>query len=114
MERLDAVPGVDRRVAQGVLPEVGADRKPFLSHELLASWAGRCPGNEENAGKRRSRRILPGNRGLKQTLVRAAWATSHAKNTYMTSQYRRLTGRRGKSGPWGPWATRCWCSSAKC
>jgi transposase len=28
--------------------------------------------------------------------VQAAWATSHAKNTYLASQYRRLAGRRGK------------------
>jgi transposase len=96
MERLDAVPGVDRRVAEVVLAEVGADMKPFPSHEHLASWAGMCPGNEESAGKRRRRRILPGNRWLKQTLVQAAWATSHAKNTYLASQYRRLAGRRGK------------------
>src|SRR5579862_8444365 len=96
MERLDAIPGVDRRVAEVVLAEVGADMKPFPSHEHLASWAGICPGNEESAGKRGRRRILPGNRWLKQTLVQAAWATSHAKNTYLASQYRRLAGRRGK------------------
>ena len=96
IERLDAVPGVDRRVAEAVLAEVGADMKPFPSHEHLASWAGMSPGNEESAGNRRRRRILPGNRWLKQTLVQAAWAATHAKNTYLASHYRRLAGRRGK------------------
>ena len=96
IERLDGVPGVDRRVAEVVLAEVGADLKPFPTHQHLASWAGMCPGNEESAGKRRKRRITPGNRWLKRTLVQAAWAASRTKHTYLASHYRRLVGRRGK------------------
>ena len=96
IERLDAVPGVDRRVAEVVLAEVGAKLNPFPTHQQLAAWAGMCPGNEESAGKRRKRRITPGNRWLKRTLVQAAWAASHTKNSYLASQYRRLAGRRGK------------------
>lgn len=96
IERLDAVPGVDRRVAEVVLAEVGATLDPFPTHQQLAAWAGMCPGNEESAGKRRKRRITPGNRWLKRTLVQAAWAASHTKNSYLASQYRRLAGRRGK------------------
>jgi transposase len=96
IERLDAVPGVDRRVAETVLAEVGADMSPFPTHYHVASWAGMCPGNEDSAGKRKRRRIPPGNRWLKRTLVQAAWAASHKKNSYLASQYRRLAGRRGK------------------
>jgi transposase len=96
IERLDAVPGVDRPVALAVLAELGADMTPFPSDQHLASWAGMCPGNEESAGKRRRRRITPGNRWLKRTLTQAAWAASHTKNTYLASQYWRLAGRRGK------------------
>lgn len=96
LARLDAVPGVDRRVAEVVLAEIGADMSPFPTHRHVACWAGMCPGNEDSAGKRKRRRIPPGNRWLKRTLVQAAWAASHAKNTYLASQYRRLVGRRGK------------------
>jgi transposase len=96
IERLDAVPGIDRRVAEVLLAEVGADMKPFPSDEHWSSWAGMCPSNEESAGKRHRKRITPGNRWLKQTLAQAAWAASHTKNTYLASQYRRLAGRRGK------------------
>jgi len=96
IERLDAVPGVDRRVAEVVLAELGGDMRPFPTHRHLSAWAGMCPGNEESAGKRRKRRITPGNRWLKRTLVQAAWAASHTKNSYLASQYRRLVGRRGK------------------
>lgn len=72
IDRLDAIPGVDRRVAEVVLAEVGANMQPFPSHENLASWAGMSPGNEESAGKRQRRRITPGNRWLKRTLAQAA------------------------------------------
>lgn len=96
MERLDVIPGVDRHVAQVLLAEVGANMQPFATHRHLASWAGMCPGNEQSAGKRRRRRITPGNGWLKRTLTQAAWAASHTKNSYLASQYRRLAGRRGK------------------
>lgn len=96
IERLDEAPGVDRRMAEAVLAEVGVDMEPFPSDQHLASWAGMCSGNEESAGKRRRRRITPGNRWPKRTLTRAAWAVSHTKNTYLASQCRCLAGRQGK------------------
>jgi transposase len=95
IERLDAVPGVDRRVAVTVLAEIGTDMKPFPTDEDLASWAGICPGNDVSAGKRKRQRIPPGNRWLKRSLVQAAWAASRSKNTYLASQYRHLA-RRGR------------------
>jgi transposase len=96
IERLDAVPGVDRSVAAVVLAEVGAQMTPFPSHQDLASWAGMCPGHEASAGKRRRRRITPGNRWLKRTLGQAAGGASPSQKTYLASPYRRLVGRRGQ------------------
>lgn len=96
IDRLDEIPGIDRRVAEVVLAEVGPDMAPFPTHANLASWAGMCPGNEESAGKRVRRRITPGNRWLKRTLAQASWAASRTKNSYLASQYRRLAGRRGR------------------
>jgi transposase len=40
IDRLDAVPGVDRRVAEVMLAERGPHMEPFPTHENLASWAG--------------------------------------------------------------------------
>jgi transposase len=114
VERLDQVPGVDRRVAEVLLAEVGTDLKAFPTHQHLASWAGMCPGNEDSAGKRRRRRITPGNRWLKRTLVQAAWGVSHAKNTYLASQYRRLAGRGAANELSLRWAIPCWSSSTIC
>ena len=36
------------------------------------------------------------NRYLRTALAQAAWAASHSKKTYLSAQYRRLAGRRGK------------------
>jgi len=94
--RLDSIPGVDRRAAEVILAEVGADMTPFPSADHLASWAGMAPGNNESAGKRRSGKTCRGSRWLKATLVQAAWAASHTKGTYLAAQYRRLAPRRGK------------------
>jgi transposase len=74
---MDPVPGIDRRTAEVVLAEVGANVDPFPSDQDLASWAGMCPGNEESAGKRRTGPTTKGNRWLRAALVQAAWAASH-------------------------------------
>ena len=94
--RLDTIPGVDRRTAEILIAEVGTDREPFPSADHLASGAGRSPGNNESAGKRRTGKTTRGSRWLRTTLVQAAWAASPTKGTYLAAQYRRLAARRGK------------------
>ncbi len=96
IEQMNPVPGVDRRVAEVVLAEVGPDLKPFPSDAHVSAWSGMSPGSDESAGKRRSGRTTKGNRWLRAALVQAAWAASHTKDTYLAAQYRRLVGRRGK------------------
>ncbi len=68
----------------------------FPTDQHLACWTSICPGNRESAGKRQSGRTHHGSRWLRATLVHAAWAASHSKKTYLSAQYRRLAGRRGK------------------
>ena len=95
VERLDTIPGVGPRVAQAMLAEIGTDVSRFPTGSHLASWARVCPSNDQSAGKRRSSHIGAGNPWLRGTLVEAAWAASHAKQTYLAGQYRRLAARRG-------------------
>jgi transposase len=95
-ERLQTIPGISERLAEMLVAEIGTDMSRFPTAEHLASWAGMCPGNDESAGKRRSGRIPPGNRWLKQALIQAAWAASHTKDTYLSAQYHRLARRRGR------------------
>jgi transposase len=96
VQQLDAIPGVDRLVAQALLAEIGADMSRFPSADSLALWAGLCPGNHESAGKRKSGRTPKANRWLKRCLSQAAWAASHTKDTYLSAQFRQIAKRRGK------------------
>jgi len=95
IERLDAIPGVGRRVAEQVLAEIGPDVARFPTAAHLASWAGLCPGNHESAGKRLSGRTRKGNGWLRAALVEAAWGAAHTRQSYLAAQYRRLAARRG-------------------
>jgi len=98
MLRLRTIPGINRRVAEVVIAEIGVDMSRFPSARHLASWAGLCPGNDESAGKRRSGRHRKGNPTLQSALVEAAWAAARTRNTYLSAQYRRLLRRFGKKG----------------
>ena len=96
VERLDTIPGVDHRAAQNIIAEIGADMSHFPSERHLCSWAGLSPGNHLSAGKRKRGRMTDGNRWLKRTLTQTAWAATRTKDTYLSAQYRRLAGKRGR------------------
>jgi transposase len=96
IERLATIPGIDVRAAENIVAEIGVDMEVFPSAGHLASWTGMCPGQRESAGKRQSGRTRKGNQWLRTTLVQVAWAASRTKHTYLSTQYRRLAGRRGK------------------
>jgi transposase len=95
IELLDSIPGVNRRIAEVFLAEIGADMGRFPSAGHLASWAGMCPGNNQSAGKRMSGKTRKGSPWLRQALVEAAHGAAGAKKTYLSAQYRRLLARRG-------------------
>ena len=96
VDRLDTMPGVNQRVAQTIIAEIGADMTRFPTAANLASWAGMCPGNNESAGKHFSGRVRKGDSWLRAALGEAAAAAAGARDTYLQAQYRRLAGRRGK------------------
>jgi transposase len=80
--RVQGIPGGGRRTAEVRVAQIGVDLTRFPTARHLASWAGRCPGNDESGGKRRSGRTRKGSPWLRTALVEAA-------------QYRRLAARRG-------------------
>jgi transposase len=92
---LDTIPGVDKRTAELLIAEIGADMSVFPTHRHLASWAGICPGQNESAGKSRSGKTRKGSKWLRAGLTEAAKASSRTKGTYLSAQYQRLRGRRG-------------------
>ena len=94
--RLDTIPGVGRVVAEALLAEVGRDMGRFPTAKHLASWAGVCPGNHQSAGRRLSGKTRKGNRWLRTLLIEAAHAAGRERGTYLSAQYHRLVGRKGK------------------
>ncbi|SRR6266511_3809902 len=96
VERLVTIPGINRRAAEVIIAEIGADMSRFPSAGHLSSWAGMCSGNHQSAGKRQSGRTTKGNRWLRQVLVQVAWAASHTKQTFLSATYHRWVKRMGK------------------
>lgn len=93
---LTTIPGVDVRLAEAIIAEIGVDMTRFGTAARLASWAGMCPGQHESAGKSRSGRARHGDSWLQRHLAVAAMAAAHTKDSYLAAQYARLVGRRGK------------------
>jgi transposase len=95
-DHLDTIPGVNQRVAQVIIAEIGVEMARFPTAAHLASWAGVCPGNNESAGKHHGGRTRKGDSWLRAALGEAAAAGVGTKDSYLQAQYRRLAGRRGK------------------
>ena len=92
---LDQIPGINQRIAQIIVAEVGLDMSRFKTAAQLASWAGMCPGNRQSAGKSQGGKTRKGNGWLRQALVEAGWAASRTKGSSLQATYHRLAGRRG-------------------
>ena len=92
---LDEVTGINQRIAQIVVAELGIQLDQFPSEGHLVSWAGLCPEAKISAGKRLSTKTGKGNRWLKQALIEAAHGAARSKNTYLGAYYQRLKKRMG-------------------
>jgi transposase len=95
VERLDTIPGIDRRTAEVILAELGLDMSVFPTAAHAASWAGLCPGNHESAGKRRSGKTRKGSRWLRAALIEAALAAIRTRDCAFGARYRRVMRHRG-------------------
>ena len=96
LQRLETIPGMGRKLAEVVVSEIGLDMSRFPSAAHLASWAKMCPGNNESAGKRKTGRTGHGSKHLRAALVEAAHAAARKRDGYLSAQYHRIAGRRGK------------------
>jgi transposase len=96
LANLDSVPGVGRWTAEVILSELGSDLDRFPDAAHLSSWAGMCPGQDESAGKHRSRHARKGRPALRVALTEAAYAAGRTKHGVLGERYRRLAHRRGR------------------
>ena len=95
LDRLDEVPGIDKKSAQSIVSEIGVTLDEFICTAALASWAGLCPGNNESAGKRKSGRASVRSHPFKTILIEVAWAAVRKKGSYYRAKYFKLKARRG-------------------
>lgn len=92
---LVTMPGIGEVVAQSIVSEIGTDMSRFPSASHLVSWAALCPGNDQSAGKHRSRRTRKGPVWIKTMLVQAAWAAVRRRDTYLNALFHRIKRRGG-------------------
>ncbi len=95
MRILDEVTGINRRIAEIVVAELGIQLDQFKREGHLVSWAGLCPAAKISAGKRLSSKTGKGNRWLRQALIEAAHGAARSKNTFLGAYYQRLKKRMG-------------------
>ena len=95
VELLRTLTGIETRSTQNILAEIGTDMSVFPTAGHLASWAGRCPGNHQSAGKRKSGKTRKGSKWLDEALKNAAMAAIRTNDSYLQAQYRRLKPRIG-------------------
>jgi transposase len=95
VELLRTLTGIETRSAQNILAEIGTDMSVFPTAGHLASWAGRCPGNHQSAGKRKSGKTRKGSKWLDEALKHAAMGAIRTNDSYLQAQYRRLKPRIG-------------------
>ena len=94
--RLAEIPGISTESAQLIIAEIGLDMTRFPTAGHLASWAGRCPGQRESAGRRGSAKPRKGSPWLADVLTECAWAAVKTKDTYLSAYYRQVMRRQGK------------------
>ena len=95
IDRLDEIPGIDKKSAQSIVSEIGVTLDEFVCMAALASWAGLCPGNNESADKRKSGRTSVRSHPFKTILIEVAWAAIKKKGSYYRAKYFKLKARRG-------------------
>jgi transposase len=95
LELLDTIPGVDRRAAEMILAEIGADMSRFPTEHHLASWAGMCPGQRQSGAKTKQAATRNGSKWLRSTLTECSKAIVRSKGTYLSARYHRIKSRRG-------------------
>jgi transposase len=87
------IPDIQKFSALCILSEIGNDMDAFGKAFHLAGRAGLRPRNDESPGRIQSRKILHGNKCLRQILVEIAWVASRSGRTFLGKKHRELSWR---------------------
>jgi transposase len=91
---LRTIPGISTLSALCILAEIGNDMNAFQKATHLVGWTGLRPRNDETSEKIRSRKILHGNKYLRETLVEISWAAIRANKSFLSRKYHILSKRK--------------------
>jgi transposase len=94
-ELLQTIPGIREEAAGNLIAETGPDMKQFPDAGHLSSWGGVCPGDNQSAGKNKSRHTTHGNPWFRATLTECAWAASRTKGSVFQAKYESLKPKKG-------------------
>jgi transposase len=90
---LCTIPGVKKLSALCILAEIGNDMSAFQKATHLVGWAGLRPRNDETSEKIRCRKILYGNKYLRQILVEISWAAARSNKSFLGKKFNILSKR---------------------
>jgi transposase len=98
---LCTIPGIQKLSVMYILAEIGSDTCAERSRSMgsfqkanhLVGWAGLRPRNDESAQKIKSRKILHGNKYLRQILVEISWAAARSNKSFLRKKYNLLSAR---------------------
>jgi transposase len=107
-DQLDTITGVGKRAAETIIAEIGVDMAVFPTAGHLASWAGRCPGNNRtgaSAARAGPPRATLAGGGADRVCLGRGPQPRHLPGgpVLAAGPPHRQAGRRPS-----PWATRCW------
>ena len=90
---LYTIPGIKKLSALCILAEIGNDMSAFQKATHLVGWAGLRPRNDQTAQKIKSRKILHGNKYLRQTLVEIPWSAALSNKSFLGKKFNILSKR---------------------
>ena len=95
IQRLDAIPGIDRWTAEVILAEIGPDVTPFRPRSTWPPGPVCVRATTSAPTSAAAARPAAARTGCGPALVEAAWAAARTKDRYFGSQFHRLRARRG-------------------